>query len=263
MTFPESDRVIFDKNPLEQVICQLRFPTILEITTEQPARFQNAIRGDYPLYEIDQAVGNLPKEFAELMAQLPISQPVASPTHKFTSADGDRVVSLSGNSVAFADKRYERWETFSAEVFRAQRALEDIYQPAFYARIGLRYTNVVDRARIGIGDEPWDSLLGPSLLGLLGAPDVAGKDIEAIKSEATVLIDEVPGAKATIRHGTAERTPDKAKVYVIDVDFYTVERSTNEHVAQILAEFNRHNGNFFRWAITDKLHAALEPRAAC
>jgi uncharacterized protein (TIGR04255 family) len=47
MTFPEdSPRVIYGRNPLEQVICQIRFPTILKIDTELPAAFQEQIRSD-------------------------------------------------------------------------------------------------------------------------------------------------------------------------------------------------------------------------
>ena len=48
MPFPETDRVIYAHNPLEQVICQFRFPPILRIDSELPAQFQDRIRHEFP-----------------------------------------------------------------------------------------------------------------------------------------------------------------------------------------------------------------------
>ena len=49
MPFPEATRVIYHKNPLTDVICQLRFPPILKIDSEIPSLFQDTIREQYPL----------------------------------------------------------------------------------------------------------------------------------------------------------------------------------------------------------------------
>ena len=48
MPFPDVERVIYNENPLDRVICQLRFAPILKIDTEIPAEFQERIRIDYP-----------------------------------------------------------------------------------------------------------------------------------------------------------------------------------------------------------------------
>ena len=50
MPFPEVKRIIYKKNPLDKVICQLRFPTILKIEKEIPAEFQERIRKEFPNY---------------------------------------------------------------------------------------------------------------------------------------------------------------------------------------------------------------------
>ena len=34
------DRVLYDKNPLESVICQVKFPTILRVDSELPSAFK-------------------------------------------------------------------------------------------------------------------------------------------------------------------------------------------------------------------------------
>ena len=42
--FSTEERCVYEKNQLEQVICQLRFPEILAIGAEAPVAFQEAIR---------------------------------------------------------------------------------------------------------------------------------------------------------------------------------------------------------------------------
>jgi uncharacterized protein (TIGR04255 family) len=51
MPFPDAPRVIYEKNPLETVICQLRFPAILQISATPPVAFQDSVRKVYPLFQ--------------------------------------------------------------------------------------------------------------------------------------------------------------------------------------------------------------------
>ena len=207
--------------------------------------------------EVDQPA--FPKEIADLMAQLPISQPSKSSTYKFISANGHKFISLNSEFIAYSDTKYVRWERFIEEFQLAQIALEETYKPAFYTRIGLRYKDIIDRKKLGIKIEPWDALLKPSLLGLLGAQDGVGQHVKVIKTEATINLDEVPGASCIVRHGIGQ-TADKREVYIIDMDFFTSERSNSKNVPEILRKFNLLSGNFFRWAISERLSNLLEPR---
>ena len=49
--FLDRDRYLYRKRQLVEVICQLRFPTILSISAREPADFQEAIRRDFPQYK--------------------------------------------------------------------------------------------------------------------------------------------------------------------------------------------------------------------
>ena len=259
MTFPASPRVVFRTNPLEEVVCQLNFPTILEIGTEA-AKFQNVIRDRYPLYEHEQSQFAIPKEIGEMIGQLPVQFPVDGGRHKFSTADGSKTISLATEFVALSDRDYESWEAFSEEVERARRALEEKYGPAFYTRIGLRYRNVIDREKLGLQGTPWQLLFKPSLLGLLGAEDEIGEKVSEVAARASIDLREIPGARITIRHGLGKRVANNKDVYLIDIDTYTGERSQSQHVDQILAHFHEVAGHFFRWAITDALSTALGRR---
>ena len=50
MLFAPYERYQYARAPLVEVICQLRFPTILSIGAKEPAEFQEAIRKDFPQY---------------------------------------------------------------------------------------------------------------------------------------------------------------------------------------------------------------------
>ena len=50
MLFADYQRYQYARSPLVEVICQLRFPPILSINTEEPAQFQEAVRRDFPRY---------------------------------------------------------------------------------------------------------------------------------------------------------------------------------------------------------------------
>ena len=52
--FSQEERCIYGNNQLMEVICQLRFPTILSIDAKEPADFQDAIRDVFPQYEVRQ-----------------------------------------------------------------------------------------------------------------------------------------------------------------------------------------------------------------
>ncbi len=261
MPFPPSNRVIYERNPLQEVICQLRFPPILEISSQEPAAFQNTIRAVYPLYERDEPGIGLPKEFPrEVAALLRGSGIDAPPTHKFLTEDSSRMISLSRDFVAVSDKQYLRWEKFREEVGRAVQAIEKVYNPSFYSRIGLRYRDVIDKSDLELADEKWDSLVKESLIGVLGTQEV-GDFVQKIWTEASIKIDEVPGGAVTLRHGLRD-DPDGGNLkYVIDADFFTTAKEAMEDVFGVLDRFNKMAGYLFRWAIKEKLHRALIPVA--
>ena len=48
-------RVKYQKCPLLEVKYQLNFPTILSIDAEEPAKFQELIRSDFPNYKMQRA----------------------------------------------------------------------------------------------------------------------------------------------------------------------------------------------------------------
>ena len=257
MSFPESPRVIFQKNPLVDVICQLRYPTILEIRVQEPAAFQNEIRADYPIYKTEDASGLIPNEITQLVGQLGLPMQAGATTHKFLSEDQSRAITLTSDFVAINDEHYERWEKFSLEVERARLAVEHAYQPAFYTRIGLRYRNIIDREKLGLED-PWVDLVNPYLISLLGA-EALRDDVDEIKTETLLRVGQVDDGFVRLFHGLVKSAEDGHIQYRIDADYFTQHRSSGEDVTATSEVFHRLGGNLFRWATTARLQHAMEP----
>lgn len=263
MPFPESERVIFRNNPLNHVICQLRFPSILAIGARDPAGFQDHLRAEYPLYEKEeQEPPEISEELTELLSSVGVSAPWRSFRHSFSTEDGTRIIKLSRDFVSVTENDYTEWDHLREEIQRAKTALEEEYTPPFYQRVGLRYQDVIDREAIGLEGAPWDALLDPALIGMLG-PGFVRDEIDQVYTQASVnLADVVEDGSVTLRHGLADLERENGEsddVYVIDADFFTTSKSEGNDVLDILDQFNRLAGNLFRWAITDTLRDALDP----
>lgn len=253
MVFPESDRILFRQNPLAEVICQLRFPPILSIAASSPAKFQDRIRTQFPMYEKSQSLG-LPSEIAALIEQSIGHGAVQIETvrHNFSTEDGTSIIGLTQDFIALTDKSYSRWEGFRDNLRLAFKALTDEFRPTFYTRVGLRYRDVINKADLGFEDSPWHELIRPSLVGIL-AEDQISQRVQKTSSETTIHLSDEFQSFAKIRYGIG----DTKDIFTIDTDFFTTNRCNGDQVFDALDNFNKVAGNLFRWAILPRLRDGL------
>lgn len=263
MPFPHTPRETYSKNPIQDVICQVRFPTILEISARPPADFQNLIRKDYPLFQEGRpgpsgVMHGLPDEIAQLVEGLSAKSAPTVPEYKFLTSDNNKSITLTQDFLAYTIETYDRWENFSAGFQYAEAAFKETYGPAFYSRVGLRYRNIVDLDELGLEDYRWGDLFNPEFIGVLGAESLG----EAVGESRTQILLKLSGVSGVVRiqHGIANKSEsDHHPAYLIDADFYSVDRTEIDDVRQILDRFNRRAGDFFRWAISGTLRDALGP----
>lgn len=253
--FPDSPRVVFRKNPLTEVICQLRFPPILQVASEEPSAFQELIRGQYPFYEKTQAI---PQQLTSLLTQLSITPalPAEWIAHRFLTADRTSHISLSRDFIAVSALKYTRWENFRREIDTARKALEKIYSPAFYTRVGLRYRDIIDRRSLGLQNTAWKELFRPSLSGLLGEVGIA-EHLTTTQNQTQIKLAQ-EDQFMLLQHGSTPLSGGE-QGYAIDADFFSPSQLSGDGALDLLDRFNRIAGNFFRWAITERLSTALEP----
>lgn len=254
--FPESPRVIYEHNYLEQVICQLRFPEILRIASEAPAAFQDLIRDRYPLIEKGTSIG-LPPELAKLLP-VNLNLTVDTSSYTFSSDDGRWKLQLSSDSISLTSTKYERWEEFSGHLRTALAAFVDVYTPAFFSRVGLRYQNIFLKGTETLENFKWSDLVNPRLAGILALSGVS----EAVQSTSDRFVMKVNdnGDSVRVLHGVALHNPTNSKCYVIDLDFFNESKTEVANAGSKLAEYNQLAARLFRWCISDGLHESMRPR---
>lgn len=259
--FPKSEKVIYDRPTLASVVCQVRFPAILKISTELPSAFQELIRGDYPVLSARQVTpflpAGLPLEMVEVVKKSLASQ--KANRYEFVSADSSWRVSLTNDSLALATAGYTRFENFIGRFQKVLAAISSVYKPAFFSRVSLRYQNVIQRSKLQISiATPWAHLLRPHIAGMMGSE--AADAVESLVGQAVIALGSY-SAKVLVNVALGEVAGTKEKVFVLDSDFHTTkERVSNDNVARVLQYFNQEAARFFRWCISDDLHRIMGPR---
>jgi len=261
MPFPEVDRVIYRTNPLDRVICQLRFPPILKIDTEIPSQFQDKLRSEYPnlseskevLFNIQMGMQNkIPsEEFKQL------SGSSESKNYEFSSENNQWKINLTRSFLSLSTNHYTRWDEFRERLQIAIKTFVDIYQPLAFSRIGLRYIDIIMRSKLKLAEEGWDKLIQPYLLGIMALDDI--KD-EILQYDSTFLINLEDGeSKVRVATSTVKQASSGETCYMIDSDFFNAKKTKHEEVMKKLDFFNVRAARLFRWCITEKLHSSMEP----
>ncbi|MFR0769968.1 MAG: TIGR04255 family protein [Dysosmobacter sp.] len=137
MLFSDRPRTHYEKTLAHEVICQLRFPTILSINNVEPADFQERIREDFPQYARKQDV--LPPQ---IVNGKPEPQPPVTNYH-FLSQDGRWKLNLTKDFIALSTLSYPGWEEFARMLDKPLAAFIQLYKPAYFQRVGLRYLSIV------------------------------------------------------------------------------------------------------------------------
>lgn len=261
MPFPPVQRVIYGKNSLDRVICQLRFPPILRIDADIPADFQDQVRTQFPhasetsefKVESSSAIGD--RVPAELIQQ--VIQSSGTKNYEFSSEDGYWKINLTRTFIALSTTEYRRWEEFRDRLMLPLEALNKIYTPNYFARVGLRYINIIQRSQVGLSDVPWQELLSPTVIGLLGSPDITAF-VEGLESWQQIRLAE-QGGNARIAVKLQKAKNDQENCFILDSDFFDIKRTEIADAVSKLNFLHLRPSRFIRWAITDRLHHAMEP----
>lgn len=263
MSFPEAERVVYGRNPLDQVICQLRFPPILRIDADLPVEFQERIRQVFPNYsETSEWKVDLPPDVKgtvppELMEQILKKSGIKN--HEFSSEDGLWKLNLTRTFIALTSHKYKRWEEFKEKLALPLSALAEIYSPTFFSRIGLRYVDVIKRSSLNLSDSGWNELLQPYILGILSNPEV-GSYVKEFENKYDISLSD-EDSLVRIKTNFVEAIDDREICFMIDSDFFCAGKVSIDLAVKKLDFFNTRGSRLFQWCITDRLHQAMEPKA--
>lgn len=254
--FSRDARCHYRKNQLGEVICQLRFPEILTIEANVPAEFQEAIRDTFPHYSSRKETPAPKLVNGRLEPQQPNNN------YQFVSEDGHWRVNLTSTFISLACNRYTCWEDFAKMLDMPLAAFIQLYRPAFFERVGLRYLNFISRKDLGLEDTPFRELMQSQYLGILADEEI----IEAATSRTTVDAEFAirGGCRAKIHAGPGfvkrGGTENKEVHFIFDQDLFLPGKVAINLSAGALETLHSQADAIFRGAITDTLHDAMEPK---
>lgn len=243
-------RVRYQNVPAHEVICQLRFPPILTINHTEPADFQEEIRSAFPQYARRQ---DPPPPSGQ---KLP---PVTN--YHFLSEDGKWKLNLTKDFIALSTLRYPGWEEFARHLDRPLAAFIQLYQPAYFQRVGLRYLNLFSRTRLGLEGVPWRELFAPAYTGPFQEEDE--ETLLGWGCDLNLRLDN--SSRAKIHAGLGRLHPQNAAPqaqevqFLFDMDLYMGDHLPCTMAAGALETLHVHGGRLFEGAITDRLRQALGP----
>jgi uncharacterized protein (TIGR04255 family) len=250
MKFPDRTRVLYEANPLVDVICHFDFPRVLAIDNELPVDFQKALVTRYPLLETRTARSESEKSEDTGERRL---------IYEFSSANNENVILLGSDFLGVRAFKYERWEVFREAIETAIRTLLATYTLSVFTGLSLNYVNVVNKEKLGMKDVPWRDLIRSSLIGTLSETEVTDDSLEELHSSCILPID---GGYLRILSALVETSDEKKTTcFSIDNEFIFDESvdADESKVFAILRRFNLESGRVFRWSITERLHQALRP----
>ncbi len=254
MAFPETPRVVYESNTLEEVKCEVRFPPILAVDSSTPAEFQEAVRGVFPYFSLKTGIKlppGMPSGIAQLMERdLTL---VGGKSYVFTSEDRAWTLTLSKDGISLTCRRYERWEPFLERLLSVLSTLATVYRPSFFTHSCVRYRNSIRRGTLDLGETPWSDLLQSWVTGLVNQPGVA-----AMQSRSMILLPDGAGRLEAI-FSLGMHQPSKEQAFIIETHVYDDSRKELNDVHQRLDVLHHQAGLFFRWCITDELHRAMRP----
>jgi len=237
---PRVPSVRYKRNFIKTAVCELRFPTILELDRRPPSEFQAKIRKIYPFYEgqlLEQAGMGGSEEILKERRYL------------FRSKDQRWTVTVRNFSIALETSSYVDFGDFFSRFKQILNNAKELIDADFFTRIGLRYINLVP-----IEDDNLDGWINPDLIrpaigGVLGKPDKFNSAIHGTLENGQFLM----------KHGLQQEQGAGAnaqKKYLLDFD-YASENVEMAAVESRIQSFNEMNFSLFTWCLGEKAKKLL------
>lgn len=257
--FSAEPRCRYGANQLAEVICQFYFPEILTIAANPPVDFQEAIRDQYPRFQRRMEIP-APKITGK-PGQFRLENQPGNINCQFVSGDDVWRVNLTSRFISLSCSRYTCWEEFAAHLDKPLASFIQIYKPAYFQRVGLRYINTISRQNLGLEGKPFSELIAPCYLGPLAEPETNEQtatrcniDMEmAIRGGCRMQLHAGPGK---MRRKGSE---DPEVKFIFDQDLYIAGNIPLNLSAAALHTLHGQAWSVFRGAIREPLHEAMKP----
>ena len=170
-------------------------------------------------------------------------------------------VNLPSRVIYLTCNRYSSWEEFAKKLDKPLAAFIQIYKPAYFERIGLRYLNFISRYELGLEGVPFSQLIAPCYLGPLMEEDVQEANSTRCNIDAELNIRGGCRLKVHAGPGFVKKNgkSDQEVKFIFDQDLFMPGQIPVNLSAGALQTLHAQAWSIFRGAITDQLHNAMDP----
>jgi uncharacterized protein (TIGR04255 family) len=264
MALRDYQRVHYKKNPLLEVVCQVRFPRILSIDGEVPSTFQDKIRAQFPILQMaNEYQQQMSVDMTDDNPVPRITQTEKRPNYAFASDDTKWKANLTSTFLSLSTLHYCSWEDFHEKLTLLIGVFQEIYPSPFYERVGLRYIDAFTRSKLNLAGTDWNGLIQPFVLGLLSNPDIKD-DIRSFACATEFdagdsVFARVNTSLGYINSGDIQaQLPGRELSFIVDSDIF-IFRVNRDELSARFESLHKVSTNIIRSVITDTLHNAMEP----
>lgn len=199
LNVPEVTPVTYQRNLLEKVVCELRFPTLYGLERgKPPVTLANSLRKEFPEHGsvegLNLSAGAVAQDFG----------------YVFTDKKRRTTVTFRASALSIEMAAYQTFEDFFERVLFVAEASKTAIDSEFFTRLGLRYINSVPYEQSSI--ERWVNpiLVAPLAQGFFGQPTEYSGRIAATEERGGYLL----------QHGIGKHSQTGQYQYLLDIDFW-------------------------------------------
>lgn len=257
--FSNEERCLLRNNQLSDVICQLRFPEILLISAQAPVDFQEMIRDEFPQYTL--LKNNPAPKISGVPGKLSLENQPSTANHQFVSSDGVWRINLTSTYISLSCRKYTCWEDFAGKLDKPLAAFIQIYKPAYFQRIGLRYLNFISRNRLSLEHKRFSELINKQYLGVLSEETVLETTVSRCSVDTELAIRGGCRVKIHAGPGLVKQNGQSSKEvhFIFDQDLFMPGNTPVNLSAGALQTLHAQAYSIFRGAITDTLFESMDP----
>lgn len=251
-------RVIYQRNPLVEVLAAVQFPAVLRLYQDAPKELQVKLGHEYPLTSHIEASSQVVVAGASGEVTPP-QAPQALRTTTFSSVNRNWTITVAPTVLALTCTKYTEWSDFRHRFAELVQTFHEIYKVPISTRIGVRFRDVINKTELGVPNSPWRDLIRPEVLATFEF-FTEGLDSDPAVSAAIQLA--IPPGKVNISFAMVANI-EKQVGFLIDTDCYSEDTRefAETSIMKSADDLHEYTSIVFQSCITDFLHGRLEPKS--
>lgn len=231
----------YKRNFLRQAVCELRFPTLMELGEQRPpSSFVKALRRDYPHLELNN----------EFTVGIGAGNTGASNVHIFRSAKLNWSITLKQSAITIETTSYSGFDALRERLTKLVEAAAQIIDSDFFTRIGLRYINVVSSEGEPVTDWVNPALTAPITSAIFsGISDFGGRVQMTAEDGGCIFQHGITFPQVT---GGVIAKPE----FLLDIDTFRSEVLVSDAMAAVDI-MHQQAFDIFDWSLSDRARAYL------